>query len=76
MSFGTGPFGKSINVAAQVVNGLCPTCDHEGVFVSINPHFFRCITCGSDVEQKINGQIKYMKTFPPSSDVKMELNTN
>jgi len=73
MTFGTGPFGRSIDVAAQVVNGICPTCDHEGIFVSINPHFFRCITCGSDVEQKINGKISYMKAFPMSSATKMEL---
>lgn len=76
MPFGTGPFGKSINVAAQVVNGLCPTCDQEGLFVSVNPTFFRCITCGSDLEQKINGKISYMKVFPPSSDIKMKLEPN
>ena len=60
MSFGAGPFGKSINVAAQVVNGVCPTCNHEGIFVSLTPTFFRCITCGSDIEQKINGKISYI----------------
>ena len=34
------------------------------------------ITCGSDLEQKINGKISYMKVFPPSSDIKMELEPN
>jgi len=72
MSFGTGPFGKSINVAAQVVNGVCPTCNHEGIFVSLSPHFFRCITCGTDLEQKINGKISYMKAFPLGDEIKME----
>ena len=76
MSFGKGPFGTSINVAAQVVNGICPTCQQEGIFVSINPHFFRCISCGSDIKQRINGKISYMKAFPLSSDIKMELTTD
>jgi len=76
MPFGKGPFGTSINVAAQVVNGVCPTCQHEGIFVSINPHFFRCITCGSDIEQRINGKISYMKAFPLGRDTKMELSPN
>ena len=76
MTFGTGPFGNSIDVAAQVVNGVCPTCNHEGIFVSLTPTFFRCITCGSDIEQKINGKISYMRAFPKSSDPKMELKTS
>ena len=74
MSFGTGPFGKTLDVAAQVVNGICPTCKQEGIFVSVTSTFFRCITCGSDIEQKVNGKISYIKAFPISSDTKIELN--
>ena len=56
----TRPFGKTLEVNAQVVNGKCPFCTIESIFVSIHKTIFRCITCGSDVEQKINGKIAYI----------------
>ena len=49
-----------INIQAQVVNGQCPHCGEESIFVSIYKTIFRCVTCGSDLEQKINGKISYM----------------
>jgi len=52
--------GKMINVEAQVVNGTCPRCAEDSVFVSIYKTIFRCVTCGADLEQKINGKISYM----------------
>ena len=55
-----GPFWNTIEVNAQVVNGKCPFCTIDSVFVSIHKTIFRCITCGSDVEQKINGKISYI----------------
>ena len=55
-----GPFWNTLEVNAQVVNGKCPFCNMDGVFVSIHKAIFRCITCGSDVEQKINGKISYI----------------
>ena len=59
-SFGKGSFGSGMEVNAQVVNGKCPFCNMEGVFVSIHKTIFRCITCGSDLEQKGNGKISYI----------------
>ena len=35
--YGKGPFGKAIDLATQLTSGVCPTCEHEGLFVSINP---------------------------------------
>ena len=58
--FGKGNFGSGLEINAQVVNGKCPFCNMDGIFVSIHKAIFRCITCGSDVEQKINGKISYM----------------
>ena len=49
-----------INIQAQVVNGKCPHCTEDSIFVSIYKTIFRCVTCGSDLEQKINGKISYM----------------
>tara|TARA_Y100000361_G_scaffold139618_1_gene142813 strand:+ start:150 stop:365 length:216 start_codon:yes stop_codon:yes gene_type:complete len=51
---------NKINIQAQVVNGQCPYCGEESIFVSIYKTIFRCVTCGSDLEQKINGKISYM----------------
>ena len=58
--FGRGPFGKALDVAAQVTGGVCPTCNHETMFVSLSPEIFRCVTCGADCRQHINGKISYI----------------
>jgi hypothetical protein len=31
------------------------------LLVGIDGTFFRCISCGEDLEQKVNGVIKYLK---------------
>ena len=58
--FGKGKFGKAMEINAQVVNGKCPFCHTNGILVSVYRAVFRCITCGNDVEQKINGKIAYI----------------
>ncbi len=58
--FGQGPFGKALDVAAQVTGGVCPTCSYETMFVSLSPEIFRCVNCGSDCKQYVNGHIKYL----------------
>ena len=58
--YGQGPFGKALDVAAQVTSGVCPTCTHETMFVSLSPEIYRCMNCGSDCRQYINGSIKYL----------------
>ena len=58
--YGQGPFGKAFDIAAQVVNGKCPICTEDSIFISIHKTVFRCTTCGADIEQKINGKISYM----------------
>ena len=53
-------FGKGMAINAQVVNGRCPFCEARSVLVSIHKTIFRCMHCGSDIEQKVNGKISYM----------------
>ena len=69
-----GPFGKALDIAAQVTGGVCPTCTHETVFVSLSPEIYRCMNCGTDCKQYVNGSIKYlpaMTKFPEENiDVK------
>jgi len=61
--FGRDPFGKALDIAAQITGGVCPTCTHETMFVSLSPEIFRCITCGADCKQYINGRIRYLPSI-------------
>ena len=58
--FGKGIFGKGFNLKAEVTNGDCPLCESKTVFVSIYHNVYRCMSCGGDTEQKVNGVISYM----------------
>ena len=58
--FGKGIFGKGFNIKAEVTNGNCPLCETKTVFVSLYQNFYRCMSCGADTEQKVNGVISYM----------------
>ena len=53
---------KYVKFNAEVVTGKCPTCEMDTMLVSITPDFYRCITCGSDLRQHINGKISYIPT--------------
>jgi uncharacterized protein (DUF983 family) len=53
-------FGKALDVAAQVTGGVCPTCSYETMFVSLSPEIYRCMNCGADCRQHINGSIRYL----------------
>ena len=72
--FRKGPFKKALELAAQVTGGVCPTCSYETMFVSLNPEIYRCMNCGADCKQHINGSIRYlpaMTKFPEEmKDVK------
>ena len=63
---------KEFNVEAQVVNGTCPQCTEESVFVSIYKTIYRCVTCGTDLEQKINGKISYMPHINKSTRIEVK----
>ena len=52
--------GKNFKITAEIVNGICPTCEEYTPLVGIPKQFFRCLTCGSDLEQKVNGVISYI----------------
>ena len=44
----------------EVSPGICPHCEERSAFVSVVNDVFRCMNCGFDVEQKINGAIRYL----------------
>ena len=58
--FGKRMFGRGLEVKTEVTNGTCPICDETTIFVSIFSTIYRCISCGADTEQKVNGVIKFM----------------
>jgi hypothetical protein len=39
----------------------------ERILVGLTPEFFRCITCGADLQQHINGKISYIPTLTPKT---------
>ena len=45
----------------EIVTGTCGACNLHTLLVGIDNTFFRCISCGEDLEQKVNGVIKYIK---------------
>ena len=70
---GKGPIGKAINLETHLTSGVCPTCEHEGLFDSINPEIFRCTTCGSDCKQYINGSIRYLPAFSKPEEINKDV---
>mgnify|MGYP003628679782 CR=1 FL=1 len=63
--FGKSIFGKGFNLKAEVTNGQCPLCDSKTLLVSLYENFYRCMKCGGDTEQKVNGVIRYMPITSP-----------
>tara|TARA_Y100000401_G_C8144147_1_gene136327 strand:+ start:276 stop:497 length:222 start_codon:yes stop_codon:yes gene_type:complete len=44
----------------EIVTGTCPTCNEKTLLVGIANSYYRCSACGMDLEQKVNGVIKYI----------------
>ena len=51
---------KSLKFNVEVVKGQCPTCTEHTMLVNIDKEYYRCITCGTDLEQRVNGKISYI----------------
>ena len=62
-----------INLTTEVVSGMCPTCDQESVMISIVTDKYRCISCGENLEQKVNGVISYLPIGSSTLSTKTDL---
>ena len=51
---------KTIRFHTEIVNGICPTCNEYTMLVGLTRQYYRCITCGADLEQFVNGKISYI----------------
>ena len=57
-----------IKLKPEIASGVCPHCEGMSTFVSIVNDNYRCMNCGLDVEQKINGVIRYL---PLGSEIQL-----
>ena len=53
-------FFKHISLHSEITHGVCPNCSEFTALVSLTRDFYRCVTCGFDLEQKVNGKISYI----------------
>lgn len=59
---------KNIKIQAEVVHGECPTCTEISMLVGITNDLYRCMNCGSDLHQHINGKISYLPIMSKRED--------
>ncbi len=57
-----------MRVQAEIVNGKCPTCDELTMLVGLTPEMYRCMNCGADLQQYINGKITYLPIMNAPTD--------
>ena len=41
------------------------------MLVSVSTDYYRCVTCGTDLQQHINGKITYLPILPSNKDYKV-----
>ena len=51
---------KHINLHSEITHGVCPHCSELTALISITKDLYKCVSCGFDLEQKVNGQISYI----------------
>ena len=59
-----------MKIQAEVVNGKCPTCDEFTMLVGLTSEMYRCMNCGADLRQHINGKISYLPVITSPKDAK------
>ena len=56
-----------MRIQAEIVSGKCPTCEEFTMLVGLTKDYFRCMTCGTDLEQHVNGKISYIPHITSST---------
>ena len=56
----------------EVVQGVCPSCKERTMLISLTKEIYRCITCGGDLRQYVNGKISYIPTTDMQKDMKID----
>ena len=60
-----------MKLTAEIVNGKCPTCSEFTLLVGLTKELYRCMNCGADLEQHVNGKISYLPTMTTREDGKL-----
>ena len=60
-----------MKITAEIVNGKCPTCDEFTMLVGLTATVYRCMNCGTDLEQHVNGKISYLPILTSRKDGKL-----
>ena len=61
---------KFIKFRPEITPGVCPYCELPTSFISIVNDVFKCMACGEEVRQRINGVIKYLPVGSESLEEK------
>jgi hypothetical protein len=51
---------KILKLDARIEHGICPYCNLLSPLLFLYKDFYRCSLCGEEIEQYINGVIKYI----------------
>jgi len=51
---------KKFTIDSLIVHGICPGCKELTTLVSIVDNIYKCTNCGNELEQYVNGVIKYL----------------
>jgi ribosomal protein S27E len=64
---------KRMSFQTEIVKGECPTCNQITTLVGITSQFYRCMECGGDLEQHVNGKISYLPIMSKRDDGGVEI---
>ena len=57
-----------VKIQAEIVNGKCPTCSELTMLVGLTNELYRCMNCGADLQQHVNGKITYLPIITTPKD--------
>ena len=57
-----------VKIQAEVINGKCQTCSEITRLVGLTNELYRCMNCGSDLQQHVNGKITYLPVMNAPAD--------
>ncbi len=61
-----------MKVSAEIVKGICPTCEEDTMLVGLTNELYRCMNCGADLQQHVNGKISYLPLIATPLDKKIQ----
>ena len=61
-----------MKVTAEIVKGICPTCEEDTMLVGLTNELYRCMNCGADLQQHVNGRKRYLPVIATPLDKKIQ----